>query len=124
MLTSRAVQNNTDNSITKPEENMLIAVGGSTVRLATSATSMAASQQQHITLARLDAVQEEQQLRINLNQREGMFAFMLALNFINILGMIFTIFSGLLRLSLVFFFIVDSTPLAVFKRLSLVIIMK
>jgi len=76
MLTSRAVQNNTDNSITRPEENMLIAVGGSTVRLATSATSVAASQQQHITLARLDAGQEEvgaqeQQLRINLNQREG-----------------------------------------------------
>ena len=97
MLTSRAVQNNTDNSITRPEENMLIAVGGSTVRLATAATSVAANQQQHITLARLDAVQEEggaqeQQLRINLNQRKGMFAFMLALNFINILGMILTLF--------------------------------
>ena len=122
MLTSRAVQNNTDNSITRPEENMLIAVGGSTVRLATSATSVAASQHQHITLARLDAGQEEvgaqeQQLRINLNQREGMFAFMLALNFINILGMILTLFFRSISPIISVFFMVDSTPLAVFKQL-------
>ena len=76
ILSSRAAQNSTDPTTLRPEEHMVIAVGGSTVRLATAG----ANEQQHIALARVEARQEvggsqEQQLRINLNQREGMFAF-------------------------------------------------